>query len=136
MSMVMLSWFRQFESSRPFTEDEAWLLFRLVAIGEAVGWTLLITGILWKHFLTPGNNLPVLLAGQVHGLIFLAYLVAAAGLYPSLRWGRGQAALAVLASVPPYGSLLFEQWAAHRRRRSQLAGYGRFLLFTALPKAG
>jgi integral membrane protein len=129
-----VGWFKQFETLRPFTNDEAWMLFRLAAIAEAGGWTLLITGILWKRFLTPGNNLPVLLAGQIHGMIFLTYLVAAAGLYPSLGWSRKRAFVAVLASVPPYGSLLFEQWAARSRSRHALRRYGRFLLFTALPK--
>lgn len=108
----------------------------MAAIGEAGGWTLLIIGILCKRFLTPGNNLPVLLAGQVHGMLFLIYLAAAAGLYPSLRWSRWRAILAILASVPPYGSLVFEQWAARQRRQTNLKNYGCFLMFTALPKEG
>ena len=112
------------------------MLFRMAAIAEACGWTLLILGILCKRFLTPGNNVPVLFAGQVHGMIFLLYLIAAAGLYPSLKWGRWRALLAIMASVPPYGSLLFEQWAAQQRRQTNLKNYGRFLLFTALPKEG
>jgi len=128
----MLRWLHQFENLKPFTPDEAWLLFRLAAIAEAGGWTLLIAGILCKRFITPGNDLPVLLAGQVHGIIFVTYLVAAAGLYPSMSWRRPQALVAVLAGVPPYGSLLFEQWAARRRTRSELRRYGCFLLYTAV----
>ena len=126
-----MRWLRYFESLKPFTADEAWMLFRLAAIAEAGGWTLLISGILIKHFLTPGNNVPVLLAGQVHGLIFLTYLIAAVGLYPSLGWSRPKAFFAVLASVPPYGTLLFEQWAARVRNKSNLQMYSHYLLYTA-----
>lgn len=127
--------FRRFEASRPFSQDEAWLLFRLAAIGEACGWTLLISGILCKRYITRGNNLPVLLAGQTHGMLFLVYLTAAIGLYPSLGWGRWQSLLATAASVPPYGSLLFEHWAARARQRQELRSFGHFLFYTALPKA-
>lgn len=131
----MITWLQKFESNRLFSSEEAWLLFRLAAIGEAVGWTLLLTGLACKRFVTPGNNLPVLLAGQVHGMLFLTYLTAAVGLYPSLRWKRLTALVAIAASVPPYGTLVFEQWAARQRRRAHLRRYGRFLIFTALPKS-
>lgn len=111
---------QRFETNRPFTEHEAWLLFRLAAYSEAVGWTLLIAGIALKRYVLHGNNLPVLITGQFHGTLFIIYLVAAIGLYPSLGWSRLKSFVAILASAPPYGSLLFEQWAAHKRRHEQV----------------
>jgi len=128
----MVLWFKRFEAARPFTENEAWLLFRIAAIGEACGWTLLIAGILIKHYLTPGNDTAVLIAGQIHGMIFFAYLVAALGLYPSLGWRRWRAVAALLLSVPPYGTLVFEQWAAHKRHNVGFKSYRDYLTYTAI----
>jgi integral membrane protein len=123
---------QQFEAARPFTENEAWLLFRIAAIAEAVGWTILIAGILIERYITPGNNAAVLIAGQTHGMIFFGYLVAALGLYPSLGWSRFRALCALAISVPPYGTLLFEQWAAHMRRTQKLREYRSLLAYSAL----
>src|SRR5215467_8859093 len=99
---------RAFERNQVFREDEGWLLFRAAAIGEACGWSLLIIGIVCQRFILHGNPIPVQIAGQIHGMLFLAYAAAAIGLYPTLRWSRRRAVVALIASVPPYGSLLFE----------------------------
>lgn len=128
----MLEKYKRF---KPFKEDEAWLLFKLAAFGEACGWTILISGILIKHFLTPKSNIPVLLAGQTHGILFLLYIVAAIVLSPSLGWSLGRTITASLFSVPPYGSLMFELWAAHNRRRHQLKLLRNFAAYRALATA-
>ncbi len=106
-----------------FTDREAWNLFRLAAFGEAFGWTLLISGIVFKHYVTPGNNIPIDIAGQIHGTIFLIYIVAVIVLHPSLRWSPKRTLIAGLCSVPPYGTLVFEQWEARRRRTEAFKGY-------------
>lgn len=128
----MLKLLGRFENARPFTEAEAWLLFRIAAIAEACGWTLLITGILLKRYLLHGNNVPVLIAGQIHGMLFFAYLVAALGLYPSLGWPRLRGLFALVFSVPPYGSLVFEQWAAHKRHSGGFKTYRHYLLYNVI----
>jgi len=127
---------RQFEEARPFTENEAWLLFRIAAFGEAIGWTLLIAGILIKHYVTPGNDTAVLIAGQIHGMIFFGYLVAALGLYPSLGWSRWRAMISLAASVPPYGTLAVELYAAHKRSNNGFKTYKQFLIYNAIAAAG
>lgn len=121
---------RKFESNRVFTENEAWTLFRLAAIAEACGWSLLVAGIMFEKYF--GSHIPVLLAGRTHGMVFFLYALAATGLYPSLGWSRKRALVALLASVPPYGSLLFEQWSAHARNTSQFKTYGRCTLLAIL----
>lgn len=109
-----------YENFRPFSENEAWGVFRLAALAEAVGWTLLISGILIGRYLTPGNDIAVQFAGHLHGTLFLIYATAAIVLAPSQGWSLKRTLVAGLASVPPYGSLIFEQWAAHKRRRETL----------------
>jgi integral membrane protein len=110
----------KYEQFTPFTEAEAWGLFRMAAIAEAVGWSLLIIGILLGKYVLPGNQIPVQLAGRVHGMLFLLYITAAIVLYPSQGWSRRRTVVAGLASVPPYGSLMFEIWAAHKRNHQHL----------------
>jgi integral membrane protein len=112
----VLSLLRKLEASHPFTEQEAWGLFRLAAIGEAVGWTVLITGILIRKYKLPGHTFAVILAGQIHGTLFIVYFGILIATYSSLGWSRKKFLLAVLVGVPPYGTLLFEQWAMHLRR--------------------
>jgi len=120
---VITAILEKLEGAQPFTDQEAWNIFKIAAISEAVGWTILIFGILFKHFVTPFNNIPVLIAGKIHGTIFLIYLVAVIITYSSLHWSRKRTIVAALASVPPYGSLAFEQWAAYKRRGEALKTY-------------
>jgi integral membrane protein len=106
-----------------FTDREAWNLFRLAAFGEAFGWTLLISSIVFTNYVTPGNNIPIDIAGQIHGTLFLIYVAAVIVLHPSLSWSPKRTLIAGLLSVPPYGTLVFEQWEARRRRVEAYKGY-------------
>jgi integral membrane protein len=114
----MKKYIENYKKFRPFSDDEAWMLFKLAAIGEAGGWTLLISGIICKKIIH--SNIPVLIAGQIHGLLFLLYITAAILVAPSLKWSSRRTITAGLFSVPPYGSILFELWAVHNRNRQQL----------------
>jgi integral membrane protein len=98
-----------------FTDKEAWLLFRLAAFGESVGWTCLILGLFVKYHVVHGANWPVAIGGQIHGVLFVFYLAMAVFGGASLRWKPGRALVAIAASVPPYGSLVFEQIESRRR---------------------
>lgn len=106
---------KNYKSFTPFTDSEAWLLFKLAAWGEAIGWTLLIIGIICQKIIH--NNIPVLITGQFHGLLFLMYITAAIVLAPSMKWSLKRTLAAGLCAVPPYGSLAFELWEADRRRQ-------------------
>jgi integral membrane protein len=119
----MMSIIDKFEHNQTFSEDEGWMLFRMAAIAEACGWTMLISGILIGKYLLPGNRIPVMIAGQFHGVLFIAYAMSAIGLYPTLRWSRKRAIVALLASIPPYGSLLFERWAQLSRDHDTFQAY-------------
>jgi len=108
------------------------MLYRIAAFAEAIGWTLLIAGILVARYITPGNNAAVLIAGNIHGTIFLYYFAAALVLYPSLGWSRWRGIAALVAGVPPYGSLLFELYAAHKRQARGFKNYRHFLLYNVI----
>lgn len=120
---MRLAFLDKLESMRPFTEKEAWNLFRITALGEAFGWTLLITGIVINHFKWPLYRYAIPIAGQVHGVIFVAYFGVLIATYSSLRWPRKRFIAGVLAGIPPYGTLVFEMWAAHIRRKALRGTY-------------
>ncbi len=118
---------------RPFTAAEAWGLFRLAAIGEAVGWTLLIIGVGCQHLPVSWNQIPVQLAGRIHGTLFLLYITAVVVLSPSLGWSLMRTLMGGAASVPPYGSLMFELWAGNRKRQQEFVGLLGLVRLAQLP---
>jgi integral membrane protein len=126
---ILKGWYDAYRAFRPFTDEEAWMLFKLAAISEAVGWTLLIGGILCERLPVPWHEMPVQLAGRIHGIFFMIYIAAALVLSPSLKWSWFRTIIAGLASVPPYGSLLFELWAARNRRRTDFTNLYGLLYF-------
>lgn len=117
----MLSYCRRahqaYRRFRPFSDGEAWPLFRFAAIAEAAGWTLLIIAVACKQLPYGWHDIPVAIAGRIHGMFFIAYTMAALAFGSSLGWSILKTLVAGLCSVPPYGSLLFEQYEARRRAR-------------------
>lgn len=114
-----LSFLDKLEAVRPFTEPDAWIAFKVAALSETFGWTLLISGLLIRHYQWWGHEWAVAVAGQIHGILFLAYFGVLIAMYTSLRWSRRKFLVGIMVGVPPYGTLLFEQWAAHIRNREQ-----------------
>lgn len=123
--------YQRYRQFRPFTDAEAWLLFKLAAYFEAVGWTLLIIGVACRQLPVSWNQIPVLLAGRTHGVLFLMYVVAAFVLAPSLGWSFTRTLFAGACSVPPYGTLLFEKYIAYTRWYSQSRTFYRTILYAA-----
>ncbi len=95
--------------------------FRIAAIAEAVSWTGLLVGMVFKY-LVVGNDIGVTVFGPIHGGLFLFYLGVTALVCRPLGWSIRTRMLAVVASVPPLGTLVFERWA---RRTGRLSGNAR-----------
>jgi integral membrane protein len=91
--------------------------YRAIAIGEAVTWTGLLLGMALKY----GFDLPVavLIAGSVHGLVFVTYALTAALVGVNQRWSAGRIAFAVFTAVVPYATIPFDR---HLERRGLLDG--------------
>jgi integral membrane protein len=92
-------------------------LFRLVAIAEAITWTLLITALIVRA--ATGFALGVTIAGGIHGFVFLAYGATAVLLAVNQRWHPGVAAIAIVSAIVPYATIPVEVWLA---RTGRLAG--------------
>jgi hypothetical protein len=51
----------------------------------------------------------------------LLYVPVASWTIYRLRWGFFTGLVAIVASVPPFGTLLFERWVAHTGRLAELS---------------
>ncbi|MQA12724.1 MAG: DUF3817 domain-containing protein [Pseudonocardiaceae bacterium] len=89
--------------------------FRTVAIAEALSWTGLLIGMFFKY-LVVGNDIGVTIFGPIHGGLFLLYLAVTVLVRRPLGWNAGTTVLALIASVPPLATLVFERWAARTGR--------------------
>lgn len=89
------------------------LLFRRVAIAEAVTWALLLIGMFLKY-VTRTTEVGVQLAGPIHGVAFVAYCVTTLVVATDQRWSVGRTLLGLLAAIPPFTTLWFDRYAEAR----------------------
>ncbi len=74
---------------------------------------------MFLKYATGTTELGVRVFGMVHGIVFVAYCVAAVTVAVDRRWSPGRALLALVAAVPPFATLAFERYA---ERRDALGG--------------
>ena len=89
------------------------LLFRRVAIAEAVTWALLLTGMFLKY-VTDTTELGVRIFGMAHGIVFIAYCLTTVVVAVDQRWSRGRLLVGLAASVPPFVTIAFDRYAERR----------------------
>ncbi len=91
------------------------LAFRVVAVAEAVSWLGLLVG-MYVKYVPQSSEVGVQVFGPIHGGIFLAYVVMTLVARRLLRWDVRTTLLALVASVPPLTTVLFERWATRTGR--------------------
>ncbi|MFJ4046029.1 DUF3817 domain-containing protein [Microbacterium sp. NPDC089987] len=89
-------------------------LFRVLAIAEAITWTLLISALILRAVGQP--SVLVTIAGGIHGFVFLAYGATAVLLAFHQRWHAGVAAATIPSAIVPYATIPVEIWL-HRSGR-------------------
>lgn len=89
------------------------LLFRTVAIAEAVTWTLLIAGMLMKYVLQIGE-VGVQIGGFVHGLVFIAFGMTAVLMAVNQHWSARLTLVAVVTAIVPFGTIPLDRWLEKR----------------------
>jgi integral membrane protein len=91
--------------------------YRTVAIAEAITWTGLLIGMALKY----GLDVPVavLVAGSIHGMVFITYALTAVLVGVNQRWAAGRIAFAVATAIIPYATIPFDR---HLERRRMLDG--------------
>ncbi len=93
------------------------VLFRRVAIAEAVTWALLLVGMFLKY-VTDTTELGVRVFGMVHGVVFVAYCLVTLVVWVDQRWSLGRGVVGLLAAVPPFATIAFD---VHAERRGLLS---------------
>jgi integral membrane protein len=89
-------------------------LFRVLAIAEAITWTLLISALIARAMgLAPAL---VTAAGGIHGFVFLSYGATAVLLAFHQRWHAGVAITTIASAIVPYATIPVEVWL-HRSGR-------------------
>ena len=95
--------------------------FRIIAFAEAVTWVGLLTGMYFKYVGTPRTEIGVKIFGMAHGLVFIAFVLAAVLVGLAFKWSLATSFLALLRSIVPLGSVIFVMWAG---RTGRLGGEG------------
>ncbi len=88
-------------------------VFQGVAFAEAFTWAGLLVGMYFKH-IAETSEVGVQIFGPLHGGMFLIYLLVAGATKSVFRWSWGVLALALVAAVPPFATVVFERWALRR----------------------
>ncbi len=91
------------------------LLFRAVAVAEALTWVGLLAG-MYVKYVPETTELGVKVFGPVHGAVFVLYVAVTLLTARRLRWSPGTALLALAASIPPFATVVFEWWARRSGR--------------------
>ena len=82
-------------------------LFGVLAIAEAITWTLLIAGLVLRA--SAGLDIAVSVGGAIHGFVFLAYGATAVLVAINQRWPVGVTVLAIASAVIPYATIPTER---------------------------
>jgi integral membrane protein len=89
------------------------VLFRRVAVAEAVTWALLLLGMFLKY-VTHTTELGVRVFGMLHGVVFVAYCVTTVLVAVDQRWSARRVLLGLAAAVPPFCTVWFDRYAESR----------------------
>lgn len=88
-------------------------LFRVVAVAEAVTWTLLLGGMFLKYVVQV-TELGVRVGGMLHGVVFVAFCVTTVVVAVDQRWSARRTVLGLASAVPPFSTVWFDRVAERR----------------------
>ncbi|MFI9504271.1 DUF3817 domain-containing protein [Nocardia sp. NPDC052566] len=97
--------------------------FRFIAVLEAISWAFLIVGMVFKRLPEP-VTWPVKVFGMTHGIIFILFVIMAIVAARELKWSPLVTVLALLSSIPPFFTVLFEVLAARFGKLGELSNTG------------
>ena len=93
-------------------------VFRTLAFAEALSWAALLVAMFFKWIVQDdpeaGIEGGVPIAGPIHDALFVAYCVAALVAWRTYGWTFRTLVLALLASIPPFFTVLSEVVADRR----------------------
>lgn len=87
--------------------------FRVVAFAEALSWLGLLIG-MYVKYVPETTEAGVQVFGPIHGGIFVAYLLVTLLARRAFGWSLRTTAVALVASIPPFATAVFEVLADRR----------------------
>ncbi|MBF6215579.1 DUF3817 domain-containing protein [Nocardia puris] len=97
--------------------------FRFIAVLEAISWALLIVGMVFKRLPEP-VLWPVKVFGMTHGIVFVLFLLVTLVTARELSWNWKVTVAALVSSIPPFATVVFEIWAARNGHLAELSTDG------------
>ena len=85
-------------------------VFKVAALLEAISWALLLTGMFFKWILKT-TEVGVQIAGPIHGVIFIIYVIATLKLWQDHDWPVKEFLIGLVCSVIPFATVWFEKRA-------------------------
>ncbi|WP_431957522.1 DUF3817 domain-containing protein [Nocardia lijiangensis] len=95
--------------------------FRFFAVLEALSWLGLLVGMAFKYIPDAGNEIGVKIFGPVHGAIFILFVLTSLLAARELNWNWKTTVLALLSSIPPFCTVIFEVWAVRTGKLGELS---------------
>ncbi|KJF21692.1 DUF3817 domain-containing protein [Rhodococcus sp. IEGM 1366] len=95
--------------------------FRFIAVLEAFTWLGLLVGMAFKYIPEEGMVAGVKIFGPFHGAVFVIYILVALWTAKQLKWNLVTTFWALFASIPPFGTIVFEAWAARTGKLAELS---------------
>ncbi|RWZ59159.1 DUF3817 domain-containing protein [Labedella populi] len=83
------------------------LLFRIVAIAEAITWAFLLTAMFLKYVIRTTEAL-IPPAGGVHGFVFLCFVGVTVFVWVNQRWSVVTGVLGLASAVVPFATVPFD----------------------------
>lgn len=83
-------------------------VFKGFALAEAASWFLLLLGMVLKH-VTKTTEVGVQVAGPIHGVMFLGYVLCALKMWQEKSWPVKTILIALVCSVIPFATIWFEK---------------------------
>ena len=93
--------------------------FRFIAVLEAITWLALLIAMFIKWVL--GHTEAVAVPGMVHGIVFVVFVIVSIVTAMSLKWTSKITLWALISSIPPFGTIVFERWAARNGHLAELS---------------
>jgi integral membrane protein len=84
-----------------------------------------VVGLPWKYLLGNDGATWYSVGWQLHGFLYMVYLVTVLDVAIRARWAPGRTALVALAGTVPFMSFVFERRLTRQLRRRAAAGAGR-----------
>ena len=82
--------------------------FRKIAFWEGVSYLVLLPLSIWKLMLS-GPELPVKILGNIHGFLFILYVILMFIVGNKYKWGGMMYVIGLIAALIPFGTFVYEK---------------------------